>query len=245
MSDIDGLQHSTPQERDALAAEFVIGLSSLAERAEIEALIAADQHFAALVEDWRQRLLPLDDTARTHAPAADLWTKIAAETITQKVSSRPATRSNPPKPGFFASLRFWQGLGLAGAAASLLLAIGIGVVLTRATPKPILVAVLVTDTNRPAAIVNAFAGGDTELVPLEDIEVPAGKTLEVWTLWDRAVGPRSIARLDRAKAVRLTLGSLPLGPGQLFEITLEPAGGSPIGRPTGPILMKGTTSPTL
>ena len=32
---------------------------------------------------------------------------------------------------------------------------------------------------------------------------------------------------------------------QLFEITLEPASGSPTGRPTGPVLFKGTTSQAL
>jgi anti-sigma-K factor RskA len=35
------------------------------------------------------------------------------------------------------------------------------------------------------------------------------------------------------------------GPDQLFEITLEPRTGSPTGRPTGPILYKGLTAPTL
>jgi anti-sigma-K factor RskA len=32
---------------------------------------------------------------------------------------------------------------------------------------------------------------------------------------------------------------------QLFEITLEPEGGSPIGRPTGPILFKGNAARAL
>ncbi|MGL4241116.1 MAG: anti-sigma factor, partial [Beijerinckiaceae bacterium] len=33
--------------------------------------------------------------------------------------------------------------------------------------------------------------------------------------------------------------------GHLFEITVEPPGGSPTGRPTGPILMKGLASQAL
>ena len=234
-----------PDERDLLAAEYVIGLLDPAARALAERRNASDPNFAALVEDWRERLLALDDAVRIRAPAVDLWDRIAAQT--QRAPAAPArvVRQGSTKPQLLASLRFWQGLGFAGAATALLLAVVAGLVLMRAVPKPVLVAVLVTEANRPAAIVTAFEGGDTELVPLEEIEVPAGKTLEVWTLWDRSVGPRSIARLDRAKGVRLALGSLPLGPGQLFEITLEPAGGSPIGRPTGPILMKGTTSPAL
>lgn len=80
----------------------------------------------------------------------------------------------------------------------------------------------------------------------ESIEVPPDKALEIWTLWDRAVGPRSIGLLDRPRTLRLNLENLPkTGPNQLFEITLEPRTGSPTGRPTGPILMKGTTSTAL
>jgi anti-sigma-K factor RskA len=105
---------------------------------------------------------------------------------------------------------------------------------------------LLTEQNRPAAVVNAFADGNAELIPLEAIPVPPGQALEIWTLWDRARGPVSIGLIDEARTVRLNVGNLPqTGPNQLFEITLEPATGSPTGRPTGPVLMKGTTSTAL
>jgi anti-sigma-K factor RskA len=105
---------------------------------------------------------------------------------------------------------------------------------------------LTEGSAEPAAVVNAFADGRTELVPLRTIAVPPDRALEIWTLWDRAVGPRSIGLLDQARSVRLNLENLPKpGPNQLFEITLEPKTGSPTGRPTGPILMKGLTSTAL
>ena len=109
------------------------------------------------------------------------------------------------------------------------------------------VAVLLThiDTNVAAAVVNTFADGRVEMLPLQSIDVPAGKALEIWTLWDRAVGPRSVGLIDRARSTPLRLDNLPLGRDQLFEITLEPASGSPTGRPTGPIIAKGTTSQRL
>jgi anti-sigma-K factor RskA len=85
-----------------------------------------------------------------------------------------------------------------------------------------------------------------ELIPLEAINVPPDRALEIWTLWDRAVGPRSIGLINEARTLRLNLENLPKpAPNQLFEITLEPKTGSPTGRPTGPILMKGTTSTAL
>ena len=62
----------------------------------------------------------------------------------------------------------------------------------------------------------------------------------------RERGPVSVGLMDQARTLQLSLKDLPPpGPDQLFEITLEPAGGSPTGRPTGPVLMKGTASSAL
>ena len=129
----------------------------------------------------------------------------------------------------------------------MLLAVGLAYLASERTRTPVLVAVLVTEGgSEPAAIVNAFADGRTELVPLRGIAVPPDRALEIWTLWDRAVGPRSVGLLNEARSVRLNLENLPKpGPNQLFEITLEPKTGSPTGRPTGPILMKGLTTRAL
>ena len=47
--------------------------------------------------------------------------------------------------------------------AFLLLALGLALLATRAPRNPVAVAVLLTDDNRPAAILNAFADGQAEL----------------------------------------------------------------------------------
>jgi anti-sigma-K factor RskA len=145
------------------------------------------------------------------------------------------------------SLAFWRVAGMASAAAALILGVGLAYVASERARTPILVAVLVTEgSTEPAAVVNAFADGRTELVPLRAIAVPPDRALEIWTLWDRSVGPRSIGLLDQTRSVRLNLQNMPKpGPNQLFEITLEPKTGSPTGRPTGPVLMKGLASTAL
>lgn len=236
----------TPDDRDVLAGEYVLGLMPEAERLVLEQRMASDPLLAVLVEEWRLRLQPLDDTATALDGGPALWQRILHSTGQEKRAGldplrRPAFSLQP----LWDSLAFWRVAGLAALAAALLLAIGLASVLMRAAPTPVYVAVLVSDANRPAAIVNTFADGSADILPLEDIDVPPGKMLEVWTLWDRAAGPRSIGKLDRARTGRLTIKHLPIGPNQLFEITLEPQGGSPIGRPTGPVLMKGLTATAL
>lgn len=232
-----------------LAAEFVSGLLDPVNRADAERRIETDAEFARLVQAWRERLSDLDQTAPAMQPDTALWQRIESRIGTTKQGARPT------RPGLFS--RFWNtidGLRTATAtslAAALVFAIVAGAALTYATRealrKPIYVAILVNDdTKQPGAVVNAFADGRVELIPLIEINVPPGRALEIWTLWDRNVGPRSVGLIDRAQTVRLNLDKLPpTGPDQLFEITLEPAGGSPVGRPTGPILYKGTTSRSL
>ena len=238
---------------DRLAAEHVLGLLDGEECARADRLIATDAAFVQAVTRWRERFSELDETARPQPPPEDLWARIAGDLA----PAREAGASDPtpivvPDPlsafrALWRNLAFWRVAGLASAAAALLLAIGLAAVVTRDGRKPVLVAVLLTEgSSRPAAVVNAFADGRTELVPLRTIAVPPDRALEIWTLWDRAVGPRSIGLLDQARSVRLNLENLPKpGPNQLFEITLEPKTGSPTGRPTGPILMKGLTSTAL
>ncbi|WP_394109992.1 anti-sigma factor domain-containing protein [Xanthobacter autotrophicus] len=131
-------------------------------------------------------------------------------------------------------------------AAALLLAIGLGFQMREAARALVLVTVLLSDDNRPAAVVNTFRDGRAELVPLAALRAPEGKALQVWTLWDRARGPVSVGLVDALPSLDLQLKGLPTAvPEQLFEVTLEPSGGSPTGRPTGPILMKGTASRAL
>lgn len=245
-------------ERELAAALYVFGLAEREELARAAAREATDPAFASAVAVWRDRMSELDGTAEPGRADEALWRRIEAA-----LESAPATAAAPsavpmraadarpadPKAAalWFAdawrSLFVWRAAALAGAAAVLALALGV------AGPRqaaPVMVAVLLTDANKAAAIVDVYADGRAELVPLESIAVPDDRALQVWTLWDRARGPVSLGLLDRARQIRLPVESLPRTvPDQLFEITLEPKAGSPTGRPTGPILMKGTTSRAL
>jgi anti-sigma-K factor RskA len=240
-------------EQERLAAEYVIGLLDGDERRIAERLSEDDADFHAAVAQWQARLAELDATAAPMLPEGALWSRIE-----MGLAQAPAPlRVEDPTPvaipragttfeALWRSLPFWRITGIAGVVASLLLALGVGLLATRAAQEPVLIAVLLTEQNRPAAVVNAFADGNAELIPLEQIPVPPGRSLEIWTLWDRARGPVSVGLIDEARTVRLNVSNLPqTAPNQLFEVTLEPATGSPTGRPTGPVLMKGSTSAAL
>lgn len=235
-------------DREILAGEYVLGLLDGAEKEAFERQMAGDPKLDAAVARWQARLAPIDATAREVEPAAGLWQRIESG-LDRAPAPSPIAASRPTLGAGIAqwwdSLWLWRGAALAGAAIAVLLAAGLVTAFDRARRQPVMVAVLLTDANVAAAVVNTFADGRVELLPLQDIAVPQGRALEIWTLWDRATGPRSVGLIDRARAVPLRLDNLPLGADQLFEITVEPASGSPTGRPTGPIIAKGLTARRL
>lgn len=234
----------TPPEREALAGEFVLGLIEGAELAAATRRFETDREFAASVEAWRRHFAALDATATPIAPSPQLWSRIEAG-LAAPAPAALASPSGSRLADWWNSLLVWRGAAFAGALATLLLAVGLVGALDRARRQPVMVAVLMTDASVAAAVVHSFADGRVEMLPLQSINVPEGKALEIWTLWDRAVGPRSVGLIERARSTPLRLDNLPLGKGQLFEITLEPATGSPTGRPTGPVIAKGTTAQAL
>ncbi len=229
------------REPNTQAAEYVLGLLEGEARMEAERRLASDASFAREVERWRARFAEFDDTTQPQPANEALWKRIEA-----------TFAGAPPRaPQASAWSRLWSDIGVLRIAtigasfAVLMLAVGLGVAIRQARLQPVMVAVLV-DGDRTGAVVHAFADGRVVLLPLTSINVPSGRTLQVWTLPSRERGPVSVGLMDRPRTLELDLKDLPRpGSNQLFEITLEPAGGSPTGQPTGPILFKGNTAQTL
>ncbi|MDB6453712.1 anti-sigma factor [Falsirhodobacter sp. 20TX0035] len=206
-------------ETDLRAEEFVLGLLDPATEAELTDALEHDRVWAAAVGRARDRLRPLDDTAPDLPGAARLWDGVAA-----RLGPAPARRR-------------WLPLGAATAAG---LAVGLFIGGTWFTPDPIVLAVLVDEAGTPTAVVEDFGHADARIRFVRDIQVPQGRQMQVWTLPSAETGPVSLGLLRGAAGTELDAPRLPdPGNGQLYEITLEPAGGSPTGRPTGAILAKG------
>lgn len=240
----------TETDRDH-TADYVLGLMEPEAAARFEAAMAADPSLEASVHRLAAQLSALDRTVDAEPVSSGLWDRIEA-----RLDAEPEPLAAAPQPGNVTPLRpgprparsvrpAWQLLPL---AASVLVAAGIGYFAgwtTRpAAPgpgAPVVVAILLSEADQsPGAIIEAFADDRVRVLPLEAFEVPEGRVLELWTLPDPATGPVSLGRFDSPRSIVLSGPDLPRpGSGQLYEITLEPAPGSPTGRPTGPILVKG------
>ena len=232
-------------DRDALAAEYVLGLLSGAEAVEAERRIASDATFAAAVAAWRTRLADLDLTASPQQPGEALWTRIASGLALPSAAGASA-RARPAPPGFLSqvwdSLAFWRGLSAAAVAAAAAFVVLVG--LRPAPPdQPAFVAVLTTDAGRPGAVMHAYADGRVTLIPLE-MAIPQGRSLQLWSISTARPAPVAVGLMDQVRTIRLDLRQLT--PDQLrqrFAVSVEPAGGSPTGLPTGPVVMQGAMTP--
>lgn len=235
----------TPDDIDVLAGEYVLGLMGKAERPAFERRMLAEPEVQAAVAAARERFLELDTVVEPVAPSRELWGRIEAELGASngaEVVSLDARRSEREAKSAAAGApsqrgAFWRGF----AAACVMCAIAAGAVYSQIKPQePRFIVVLLDSESKPVSIVEALAGQRIRVVPLGRFDVPAGRTLQVWTLPDPATGPVSIGLLPDAGSAVLEGPALPAPRhDQLYEITLEPAGGSPTGRPTGPILGKG------
>ncbi|AXJ05932.1 RNA polymerase subunit sigma-70 [Pseudomonas fluorescens] len=215
------------QERDELASEYVLGTLPAEARAEVQRRLPNEPELQAAVDAWERRLLELTDLAPAHQPSSQLWQRIER-------SVGQLTHKMAPEISWWNRLSLWRGLSAAGLAATLLLG---SILLTQTTPKPSFLVVLVAPQDKaPGWVIQASSPREIQLIPLGVVEVPADKALEFWTKADGWQGPVSLGLVKPGQALSIPLDKLPpLQPNQLFELTLEGANGSPIGKPTGPI----------
>jgi anti-sigma-K factor RskA len=226
---------------DVLASTYVTGLMDEEEARAFEARLAAEPALRRALATACERFLELDVAASPVPPSAGLWSRIEGNLGAQPPVASLARRREARSAAASASPRstrgFWQGF----AAASVVAMLAAGAVWATLWPAPPRLVVILLDSEaRPVSIVETYVGQRIRVVPLGNIQVPAGRTLQVWTLPDAKTGPVSMGLMPSPTATTLEGPPLPAPRlDQLYEITIEPAGGSPTGRPTGPIVGKG------
>lgn len=207
----------TPREEDeALAAEYVLGVLDLAQRAEAEARVRQDPAFAALVADWEVRLSGLNE-GFAEVPAPNLLPQIEARLFPEATKRRRG------------GLLGW----LAGATVAAVLALAS--IATFAPPRPELVATLATADNRLAYAVTHF-GETLQVTRVAGVPAVSGQVHELWIIAPDAA-PVSLGLLED----RPLLVTYPTPPaGYTFAVTVEPEGGAPGGVATGPVILTAT-----
>ena len=235
-----------PEDRSVAAAEYVLGTLDAAARTEVEALLPTDAALRAEVYAWQDRLLPLATRGPASEPDAGLWPRIAERIARPPPSALPspvpAAQSTAPavNDALWRSQRRWRATALLSMAATVALA-AVLVLRPPETQVRYITLLQAPETQRTGWVVEATSGERIRLVPIEaGAAVPADKSLQFWTKPQGADRPTSLGLVQPGTRLELPVERSPgLGEEQLFELTLEPQGGSPTGLPTGPILFVG------
>lgn len=217
---------SDPEELDLLAAEHVLGTLDAQQTEAVRRALPVNPPLRAAVEAWEARLAPMAGLARPEQPPPELWGRIEASLAARATAPvRPLRRE-----------RFWKvwSIGATAVAAGL-----VGFLVFRPAEPPRMMTVLLTSSEQPAWLVEAEGGG-LRLASLNARPVEAGKVQQLWALPPGATAPVSLGLIPAgASRTNVAPGRVQPQAGMLIEITLEPPGGSPTGRPTGPILFIG------
>jgi anti-sigma-K factor RskA len=219
------MNYRQPELRRALAADYAIGLMPTTARRRFENLLIDDPNLRAEVAQWQESLVGLTTSLEPQPVPERVWHQIVARIEPQRLHV-PEKRP------------FWSWMRIAAVACTLLVAVIVGVIYNR--DKPDFNATLVAGNQQPALTVQAF-DRYLKIDPVAVASVETGRSLELWAIPADGV-PVSLGvipdngkgRVDLSDSQRRLLGSQ-----TTMAITLEPKGGSPSGKPTGPILYKG------
>ena len=224
-----------PEERRALIGEYLLGLLDEAEAAEVRQLLEQDEQAARMALEWERHFLELSDQLPAQTPSAALWPRIR-RSLGLHDQPRQGVLSN-----WWNSLLTWR-IATAALAVALLVAVLLPILRTPdiAVERYTVVLQQPGEAASPGWVIQVSGDGSLQLDPLVADQVPEGRTLQFWTLIDPADGPRSLGLVEAGQPLRLPAERIgAVQPGQLFELTLEPAGGSPYDRPSGPVLYIG------
>lgn len=207
------------------AANYVIGTLTLEEREDFEALLTHDSAARQALLYWQSRLEPLNEISKAVEPSDFTFHR-----INRSISALAGISIAPKK----VSLSERSGIWRFASAALLVLSIGL---FFYQEPAPTTVVVLTAPgATQPGWMITSFDNEQIELKPLVTTNVPENKTLEFWTKAEGWGKPVSLGLVDPNKNIKKQLNALPkITPNQLFELTIEQAGGSPTGLPTGPV----------
>jgi anti-sigma-K factor RskA len=226
------MDYGRPELVDRLAADYVAGTLRGGARRRFESLLPAHPLLREATRAWQERLMPLTASIAPVEPPGEVW---------RRVSERIGGGSSTATSGAWNRLSFWRGLtAFAGIAA-----LGLAVLLAnpRAVPPPVVVVLAATSDApggaSPASLVASISGDGSTLVtrPIVPVRLQPDRSLELWAV-PKDGAARSLGLLPGGSGTVALPGKVLAGVDTL-AVTLEPLGGAPGGKATGPIVYAG------
>jgi anti-sigma-K factor RskA len=222
------MRYDNPQLVDALAREYVLGTLHGHARTRFKSVLLGSLTARRAVLQWESRLAPLAAAVPRVEPPAHVWAQIEAAVGGR---TRPARGAG-----------IWPAIA-AGLATLAVLFGGLYLGQGPRVEQPSYVAVF-TEEMTPVWVMQGFTE-EMRVTTVNDRPEPAGNSYELWMLPDGGAAPVSLGLIPGTGNAALTLSAQQntvLAQTQTLAVSVEPAGGSPTGLPTGPVIL---TAPLL
>jgi anti-sigma-K factor RskA len=214
-----------------IAAEYVLGVLSSAERREFERRLSREPALASEVEYWEERLTGLADTVAPVSPPEGVWSRIET-----------AIGIAPERLSLWHSLFFWRTFAVASAAlaaASIAALAYIGLAPSARAP---LTASLNGSPGQPNFVATVMVTGHSLVIVPAALLTNDARAFELWLIPTGETQPRPLGLIQPGQPIRLEIPSDLAGRltrNATLAVSLEPPGGSPTGLPTGPVIAVG------
>lgn len=233
------MDYGQPERAERLAAEYALGTLRGGARRRYERLLPAHPALAAALADWLARLRLLAGPVQPVEPPARVWAAVQARLFGASTAAAPEAPRGLAR--WFGSLGLWRSVGAVATAMTVVLA----VMVVRPVPPAAPVVVVLQATSAGSALLQAgfvasvsADGRALVLRPLGPVQVEAAHALELWAV-PREGAPRSLGLVRAGDGATTVLQVGLLDGTTAFAVSLEPAGGSPTGAPTGPVVSAG------
>ncbi len=229
--------------RDKLAAEYVLGTMSARARRRFEFHLRGNPQLRRAVAQWEARLSPFTEALPAIEPPARVWQAIKARLkIGQSV-----------RPGFWENLSFWRVSSFASGLLALALVVFVAVPRPEAPVEAGRMVVVMNDlaTKKPAMTASWEPGqSGGRLLRVRVIGHAEMGPNTAWELWMLPGGDQKPVSLGLITTHETQVVKIPaalaarLDAANGLAMSVEPAGGSPTGLPTGPVLCAGESIKT-
>ncbi len=216
---------------EVLAGEYVLGVLSLEDRQKVERRMRSDRPFAAIVSRWEQNLSAFNEEYEASLPSASTLPAIERRLFGER----------PARPGLWHSLLFWRWF----AFVSLAFAAFVAFFNSDFVREPVRGKPLVADLAAQNGTINLVASFDAASGRLRLTPVAAGKpeekSLELWLIRG-SEPPEALGVLPQTGEGEIAVAPNLRGridEGAVLAVSVEPYGGSPSGKPTGPVIASG------
>ncbi|MDH3695106.1 MAG: anti-sigma factor [Gammaproteobacteria bacterium] len=223
------MNYDNPVLLDRLASEYVLGTLRGRARKRFDKLLMELPKARMLVWQWERRINAMALKLKPVRPRARVWRQIEKWINADK----PATK------WYSFELKIWRSVAAMVALAAIGVVSFFGLPTYKAEFEAEYITIFQNESSQPIWVVNADI--DTAQISVQAVatqDITPEQALELWML-EPEKDPVSLGLLPTAGDAKLTLNQQQQAVfqrSQSLAVSLEPAGGSPTGLPTGPVL---------